>query len=620
MSLSNYRLWLKVGKTVAIPRSCDRCGHRYFVNARVLINVEFTSILSDLSSDDEDVLINAILRDTVPELSNPRVGLRKFNEEARRIKDSETWRRNVGVLCPGCGQFSQRAMADHFPHGYADGLARKHAAYRALAVPLVWFFALWLPPVSILAVCLRGGIPVSQSFWFLITAWTILLSLFVVIRHLKRRRGCSRIRAIGAKLSEEELHAFVVEEYLRSYLSLDMNPSPKLLQQFARSPTTSFRLPSPDLVVLAGGENRPPADYFDTGARDTKLRGDLAKLGKKRALCFASELIFGMLGCLLLLISAWGPFAEETGWVRLGVGAALMTVAGCSYAAFLGRDNWAWLMWVLTPFSLLLLTDRHRREARELKGQLTVEGRRAFADTADSPADQKFRVRSGLLAGGMWLCFSVTSLALVFVTVREPSQYLLRDLASAKEVIDGVKALFSAWEPQENRGAKESPEIGSEERDDGRDPQSPSENAVATVPHHDEASTSDTFRLWTDATGEHTTEAAFVEHEGGEITLRKRDGRVIELPVERLSDGDQEWLRKVEAHEGQEIEPGSVVVVLGESVEVKLGNEIIGHLTKGAKVTAVQVRDGWVGVNVETEGETMEGWVPREEVERWRHR
>ena len=623
----------EVAKKVTFARSCDRCGHRYFVNARVVLSV--TTRHTETSQ---------------------RIGEKDIDELTRRIKYSEHWGRNVGVLCPGCGQFSQRAMADHFPHGYADGLARKHAANGALAVPLVCFFAAWLPPVFILAFCLPRGIRVGQSFWFLTTAWVILLSLLVVIDYLMRRRGCSKIRAIGAELSEEELHAVVVEHYLRSCLSLRMAPSPKRLQQFARSPTTSFRLPSPDLVVSADGENRCPGPYFDTGAHDLELRRKLADLGVKRLVCFFLAFFFGWAGCGLLLgVAIWPEsMAEETTMlVCLCIGAALMTLAGFSYAAFLGRLWSGWLMWVVTPISLLLLRDRHRRKARELEGQLTIEGRQAYAfqRAVDLQPDRwdavrrlglnelpPPRVRKGLFAGVMWLCFSVASLVLLFVTVREPAEYLFRELASGENGMGRVEALFSAWEreednvrdffralfvvaePEEDRGANESPGVGSEEGDQGPDAQAPSESVAATGPDHDEAPVSDNFRLWTDATGEHSTEAVFVEHEGGKITLRNRDGRVIEVLVESLSDEDQEWLRKVKADDSQGIEPGSVVVVLGEDVEVMLGNETIAHLAKGAKVTATEVRDEWVGVNVESEGKTMRGWVPREEIEPSRHR
>jgi hypothetical protein len=52
-----------------------------------------------------------------------------------------------------------------------------------------------------------------------------------------------------------------------------------------------------------------------------------------------------------------------------------------------------------------------------------------------------------------------------------------------------------------------------------------------------------TFRTWTDSTGEHKVEAEFVSATMGQVKLRKADGSEVVLPMERLSEADQEWLR-----------------------------------------------------------------------------
>jgi hypothetical protein len=52
------------------------------------------------------------------------------------------------------------------------------------------------------------------------------------------------------------------------------------------------------------------------------------------------------------------------------------------------------------------------------------------------------------------------------------------------------------------------------------------------------------LRTWTDTTGEHETEARFVIASMGSVTLRKADGSEVTMPMERLSEADQEWIRE----------------------------------------------------------------------------
>jgi hypothetical protein len=61
-------------------------------------------------------------------------------------------------------------------------------------------------------------------------------------------------------------------------------------------------------------------------------------------------------------------------------------------------------------------------------------------------------------------------------------------------------------------------------------------------------------RIWTDSTGKHKTEAEFVSYDDGVVTLRKPGtDKTVKLPLERLSDADQEYvddlLRKQEQEE-----------------------------------------------------------------------
>ena len=51
------------------------------------------------------------------------------------------------------------------------------------------------------------------------------------------------------------------------------------------------------------------------------------------------------------------------------------------------------------------------------------------------------------------------------------------------------------------------------------------------------------FRTWTDASGEYRTEAAFLGFENGEVRLEKRDGARITIPIDRLAEADQEFVK-----------------------------------------------------------------------------
>jgi len=52
------------------------------------------------------------------------------------------------------------------------------------------------------------------------------------------------------------------------------------------------------------------------------------------------------------------------------------------------------------------------------------------------------------------------------------------------------------------------------------------------------------LRTWTDSTGQHKTEASLVEFRDGRVTLKLRDGRQVQLVLERLSARDQRFVRE----------------------------------------------------------------------------
>ena len=51
------------------------------------------------------------------------------------------------------------------------------------------------------------------------------------------------------------------------------------------------------------------------------------------------------------------------------------------------------------------------------------------------------------------------------------------------------------------------------------------------------------LRTWTDASGEHKIEAKFGGLIGGQVKLVKGDGSTIKIPLEKLSDEDQAWVK-----------------------------------------------------------------------------
>ena len=52
------------------------------------------------------------------------------------------------------------------------------------------------------------------------------------------------------------------------------------------------------------------------------------------------------------------------------------------------------------------------------------------------------------------------------------------------------------------------------------------------------------YRTWTDRAGKHHTEAIFVEAKDGDVTLKKKDGTTIKVPLESLSDADQQYIEQ----------------------------------------------------------------------------
>ncbi|MCP4082940.1 MAG: hypothetical protein GY743_22170 [Planctomycetaceae bacterium] len=52
------------------------------------------------------------------------------------------------------------------------------------------------------------------------------------------------------------------------------------------------------------------------------------------------------------------------------------------------------------------------------------------------------------------------------------------------------------------------------------------------------------YRTFVDSTGKHEIEARFIELDNGKVKLLKRDGSTTEVPLDRLSDKDQEFVKQ----------------------------------------------------------------------------
>jgi hypothetical protein len=56
------------------------------------------------------------------------------------------------------------------------------------------------------------------------------------------------------------------------------------------------------------------------------------------------------------------------------------------------------------------------------------------------------------------------------------------------------------------------------------------------------AAVSSPYRLWTDATGRHTTEARLADFQEDKVHLLKKDGKAVAIPLDRLSKADREYV------------------------------------------------------------------------------
>lgn len=102
----------------------------------------------------------------------------------------------------------------------------------------------------------------------------------------------------------------------------------------------------------------------------------------------------------------------------------------------------------------------------------------------------------------------------------------------------GLKLIIQpAFEGQPRRSLPVAPAT---EPLDGKDQsrQLPDEKITSTL-----GATERPFRTWTDSSGKFTVEAQFMGAAFGNVKLRRRDGTTITVPLDKLSEADQEWIK-----------------------------------------------------------------------------
>lgn len=91
-------------------------------------------------------------------------------------------------------------------------------------------------------------------------------------------------------------------------------------------------------------------------------------------------------------------------------------------------------------------------------------------------------------------------------------------------------------------------------------------------------------RTWTARDGGHTTKATLIKCEGGVVQLRKQDGTIVSLAVEKLSDADQEFIKN-----GGET---SELLVKCQQLSEEIARHYKGKNTGGkAKIAVVEFSD-----------------------------
>ncbi len=125
------------------------------------------------------------------------------------------------------------------------------------------------------------------------------------------------------------------------------------------------------------------------------------------------------------------------------------------------------------------------------------------------------------------------------------------------------------------------------------------------------------FRTWTDITGKFKTEAAFVDLKDGKVQLQKKDGIIVSLRIEKLSEADQDWVRGRTKKPGP---PGPFKVKISWEKDVSSAIEFSDapfilyekSLLFAGKETLMRVRANYQGTQGKVETITFNQFIPVE--------
>ncbi|MBX3413429.1 MAG: hypothetical protein KF708_12135 [Pirellulales bacterium] len=145
-----------------------------------------------------------------------------------------------------------------------------------------------------------------------------------------------------------------------------------------------------------------------------------------------------------------------------------------------------------------------------------------------------------------------------------------------------------------------------------------------------ESSIETEYRTWVDATGKHKTEAKFAGLAFRQVTLEKRDGSRVTLPLEKLSAEDQAWI-EVPLVASSPVLAGEYDIVrscelrsgpgpdyerkVNQTATDKLGKIHYLSVDSSVTVTVLQSKGDWAKIQVTQPDflrESHRGWVPRD--------
>lgn len=120
-------------------------------------------------------------------------------------------------------------------------------------------------------------------------------------------------------------------------------------------------------------------------------------------------------------------------------------------------------------------------------------------------------------------------------------------------------------------------------------------------------------KTWTDNTGRYSVTAEFVDVRDGQVRLKKQDGSLISLPLERLSDGDREYVERLLALRAKQFDgprrtvpckleyltispDGTTLASVGKSATEAFEMEVkLWSATTGRQIATVKDFAGWGG-------------------------